>query len=57
MEEKNPEKILWQAVYGMLPKNHVKGCVEGSNYVVAKGAHSETPNLHGGEPSACSSSP
>lgn len=23
MEEKNPERILWKAVYGMLPKNRV----------------------------------
>ena len=23
MEEKDPEKILWKAVYGMLPKNKV----------------------------------
>ena len=23
MEQKEPEKILWKAVYGMLPKNHV----------------------------------
>ena len=23
MEQKSPEKILWKAVYGMLPKNRV----------------------------------
>lgn len=47
MEEKNPEMILWKAVYGMLPKNHVFPFYCINNCVVEKRAHSETPNLHG----------
>ena len=35
MEEKNPEKILWKAVYGMLPKNRV-GKGKNINFEVEK---------------------
>jgi ribosomal protein L13 len=36
MEEKDPERILWKAVYGMLPKNRV-GKKGGANVTVAGG--------------------